>query len=127
METTNHRNIWVATDSYDDILPPPEVHKAPPKATEPPLLEAYSSPWIGKTIEDCAKWLEKKSRAMSTDERNCLVNTGVSAENFLVMNNSVREEDSVLVCRIMMGDSGEARVEHFPQPTGDVHMQMWTN
>ncbi|KAF2873265.1 hypothetical protein BDV95DRAFT_605828 [Massariosphaeria phaeospora] len=46
--------IWVATDCYRDIPPPGEVHKTHLPATKPPLPAGYSSPWVGKTVEDCA-------------------------------------------------------------------------
>jgi hypothetical protein len=74
--------------------PPQEVHKTPPKATEPPLPEEYSSPWIGKTVEDCAEYLKMMPRVRSTDEKDYLVDTGVNDEYFLVMDEFSKEEDT---------------------------------
>ena len=38
-----------------------------------------------------------------------------------------KEEDSVMLCRIVEGGSGETRVQYLPQSTDEVQMQMWTN
>jgi hypothetical protein len=66
-------------------------------------------------------------RATSTDDKRYLVDTGVNDANFLVMNEFSRDEDSVLVCRIVKEDSGKTRVDYFPQQTDEVQRQMWTN
>lgn len=55
------------------------------------------------------------------------MDTGVNDENFLVMTDFSREEDSVLVCRIVKEDGGKSRVDFFPQKTDEVQRQMWTN
>jgi hypothetical protein len=66
-------------------------------------------------------------RFQSTDEKNYLVDTGVNDETFLVMNEFSKKEDSVLVCHIVEEENGESRVDYFPQGTGEVQRQMWTN
>jgi hypothetical protein len=110
-------------------MPPlPEVHKPQPAGgTQPPLPASYSSPWIGKTVEDCAKWLQEMPRFQSTNEKKYVVDTGVNDETFLVLNEFSKEEDSVLVCRIAKEENGESRVDYFPQGTDEVQRQMWTN
>ncbi|KAF1848206.1 uncharacterized protein K460DRAFT_279040 [Cucurbitaria berberidis CBS 394.84] len=114
-------NLWVATDSYDDLPPPQQTHQPPPEATKPPLPADFSSPWVGKTVEDCAKWLQEMP-----------VQEGVYAESvnrdyFTAMNEFSKEEDMVLVCRFQNKDNGNTRVDYFPQSTDEVQMQMWTN
>ncbi|KAI8936747.1 hypothetical protein NX059_007134 [Plenodomus lindquistii] len=112
-------NLWVATDSYED-MPPPMVRPPPPNATEPPLPKDYASPWINKTVEDCAKWLQ----AMPVHE-------GANAESvnrdyFLVMDEYSKDDDTIQVCRIVKEEGG-VRVDYFPQPTAQIQLEMWTN
>lgn len=66
-------------------------------------------------------------RTISTDDKRYVVDTGVNDEKFLVMTEFSREEDCVLVCRIVKEDDGKTRVDYFPQRTNEVQMQMWTN
>lgn len=125
-------NFHVATTSYIDLPAPPEVHKGPPSSgTRPPLPASWSSPWIGKTVEDCAKWLQNMPKYNSTPEKQYLVDTAVNTNYFVMMNEFSVEEDIVFVCRVVKeggeGGKGELRIEYFPQDTDKVQMMMWTN
>lgn len=98
---------------------PQKPRQPPPVATKPPLHLGFKSPWVGKTVEDCAKWLQQAP----TDENNV---PGVNTSNFVVMNEWSKDEDIAFACRIKNGDGG-IKVEYFPQPTGEIALQMFTN
>ncbi|KAF2826407.1 hypothetical protein CC86DRAFT_370417 [Ophiobolus disseminans] len=108
-------DIWVATISYTDMPPPQKPRQPPPPATQPPLPKDYTSPWVGKTVEECATWLQKAP-----------IEDAVDTDNFLVMNEFSKDEDIILACRIVKGEDG-MKVEYYPHPTGEVSMQMYTN
>ncbi|KAH8690414.1 hypothetical protein GQ44DRAFT_780427 [Phaeosphaeriaceae sp. PMI808] len=101
--------LWVATGSYADM---PKDHNS--GCTEPRIPSSFRSPWIGKTVEDCAKWLQGAPE-----------DTPVNKEYFTVMNEYSKEDNTVLVCRISEEDG--FKVEYFPQSTDEVSMQMHTN
>jgi hypothetical protein len=117
-------SFWVATTSYDDMPAPSQRHKPDEEGTEPPLSEDWSSPWLGMTVEDCAKWLQE----MPTYEgEGYYLPTRVRREHFVVMNEFSKEDDMMLVCRVVKKHDGELRVDYFPQAVNEVQMQMWTN
>ncbi|OAG01789.1 uncharacterized protein CC84DRAFT_218565 [Paraphaeosphaeria sporulosa] len=56
---TNARwDLWVATDSHEDMPKAPGERQPLPQATKPPLKGLFRSPWIGNIVEECAKWLQ---------------------------------------------------------------------
>ncbi|CAN9377103.1 unnamed protein product [Alternaria alternata] len=119
-------NFWVATDSYDDLPACPEVHKPSPDAggTEPPIPSSFVSPWLGKTPEDCAKWLQAMPRTEHTDEKKHVVDTPVNPQYFLFLSKFSKDEDLVFVARIVKVEREEMRDEYFPQSTDQVQMMM---
>ncbi|KAI4679521.1 hypothetical protein J4E81_010327 [Alternaria sp. BMP 2799] len=120
-------NFWVATGSYDDLPACPEVHKpSPTGGTEPPVASSFVSPWLGKTPEDCAKWLQAMPRTEDTDEKKFRVDTPVSDLYFVFLNEFSKDEDLVFVARVVEEDGKEMRVEYFPQSADKVQKQMWT-
>jgi hypothetical protein len=82
--------------------------------TEPTLPSTYRSPWINKTVEDCARWLQSVPK-----------DSPLNQEYFTVLNEYSKEDDTVLVCRINQENGW--KVEYFPQSTDEVAMQMHTN
>ncbi|KAI4606669.1 hypothetical protein J4E80_009981 [Alternaria sp. BMP 0032] len=121
-------DFWVATDSYDDLPACPEVHKPPPPGgTEAPVPSSFVSPWLGKTPEDCAKWLQAMPRTEDTDEKKYVVDTPVNDAYFVFLNEFSKDEDIVFVAHIVEEDGEEMRVEYFPQSTDRVQAAMWTN
>jgi hypothetical protein len=91
------------------------------------LPSSFSSPWLGKTPEECAKWLVAMPRTESTDEKKYLVDTPVNNEMFVFMNEFSAVEDVMFVARVVKEEGEEMKVEYFPQGTDGVQMQMWTN
>lgn len=53
--------------------------------------------------------------------------TSVRRDCFVVMNEFSKEDDTMLVCRVVKKDDGQLRVDYFPQAVDEVQMQMWTN
>jgi hypothetical protein len=81
--------LWVATDSYEDLPKAPGERQPPPEATKPPIESWFKSPWIGKTVEDCARWLQNMPK-----------DSAVQREYFTAMDQFSKEDDTVLTCRI---------------------------
>jgi hypothetical protein len=74
----------------------------PPEATKPPLEDSFKSPWVDKTVEGCARWLQ-----------NMPDDSGVQKENFTGMNQLYQEDDTVLICRIRNKKNGEVKVDYY--------------
>jgi hypothetical protein len=86
-----------------------------PEGTKPPLEDSFNSPWIGNTIEDCAKWLHH----MPND-------SAIQKEYFAAMDQFSREDDTVLECRIRIVN-GAIEVDYYPLSTADISMYMISN
>jgi hypothetical protein len=100
-DTTNR----VQPDGY--VLPP--VYR-----TEPSIPESYKSPWYGKTVEDCTRWLEAAPDDVASDNRH-----------FAVMNEFFKEDDTIVSCRIKEDDGGW-KAYYFPTETEDIAMLLHT-
>lgn len=106
----------MATNNFDNAPKTREDNK-PPEATKPPLSDSFKSPWAGKSLEDCAKWL-----------RSAPSDVAVHKQYFTAMNEYSKEDDTVLVCRIVESKTGgEFDLEYFPESTDTIVMSMWTN
>jgi hypothetical protein len=81
-----------------------------------PIAESFRSPWIGSTIEDCAKLL---SEAPSEIALNTNYFTAIDVHS--------KEEDTVLVCRWLEYSGSLIDVDYFPQSTDLIAMMMRTN
>jgi hypothetical protein len=80
------------------------------EGTEPPLPGNWSSPWISKSAEDRAKWLQE----MPTFEGSeYYLPTSVRRDYFVALNKSSKEDDTMLVCRVK-NVNGELRVDYLP-------------
>ncbi|KAF2128259.1 hypothetical protein P153DRAFT_431952 [Dothidotthia symphoricarpi CBS 119687] len=108
-------DLWVATDSYEDMPKVPGERGPLPEATKPPLEDSFKSPWIGKTVEDCAKWLQ-----------NAPNNSAVLRDYFTAMDRYSKQDDTVLTCRVWV-ENDEVKVDYYPLPTAHIQMYMWTN
>jgi hypothetical protein len=108
-------NLWLATDNYDDA-PKIEENNTGPQGSIAPIAESFKSPWIGSTIEDCAKWLREAPPGIAVD-RNY----------FTAIDIHSKEEDTVLVCHRLECPGSLVDVDYFPQSTDMIAMQMWTN
>lgn len=93
----------------------PGERQPPPEATKPPLEDSFKSPWIGKTVENCAEWLQ-----------NAPNDSGVQREYFTAMNQFSKEDDAVLTCRIR-NEGSEVKVDYYPLSTAEISMYMITN
>lgn len=107
--------LWLATDSYDDI-PKARNDNELPTGTEPPISDTFTSPWVGKSLEDCAKWLQQAP-----------ADSAVHRDYFTAMNEFSKKDDTVLVCRVKSKDGDKIELEYFPQPTDKIVMEMATN
>lgn len=87
-----------------------------PTGTEAPIPEGFSSPWTGKSSEECALWLQQAP-----------ANVAVHQDYFTVMNEFSKEDDTVLVCRVKSKNGNKIDLEYFPQPTDKIVMEMATN
>jgi hypothetical protein len=87
----------------------------PVYGTEPPIPESYKSPWYGKTVEDCARWLQDAPNDVASDK-----------EHFAAMNEFSKEDDTVLLCRIKTNGGG-LKVDYFPVTTAHIAMYLHTN
>ncbi|KAF2202270.1 hypothetical protein GQ43DRAFT_430919 [Delitschia confertaspora ATCC 74209] len=110
-------NLWLATDSYTDI-PKLRDDNEIAEGTKPPIPDNFASPFAGKSVEECAKWLQ-----------HIPGDSAVNKEYFTVINEFSKEDDTVLVVQVNKNGEGgeEIEVEYFPQPTKNIMMEMWTN
>ncbi|KAI1244684.1 hypothetical protein MGN70_014561 [Eutypa lata] len=79
---------YLATDNYQDA--PRRVKNAYPEGTKAPIPANFSSPFVGKTLEDCAKWLQE-----APDD------VALNREYFTAVDNSSREDDTIQICRVI--------------------------
>lgn len=108
--------LWVATDNYDDA-PKVRNNNELAEGSKAPISESYASPFVGKTLEDCAKWLQQAPSDVAIDK-----------EYFTALVEHSKEEDTVMACRINGSDeSGELDIEYFPQGTDTIVQDMMTN
>ena len=108
--------LWVATDNYDDA-PQNRDDNELPEGSQAPISPNFTSPFAGKTLEDCAKWLQQAPSEVA-----------VNKKYFNAMDEHSQEDDTVLVCRIVdISPSGDVKLEYFPQPTDVIMMSMQTN
>ncbi|EMR71282.1 hypothetical protein UCREL1_1676 [Eutypa lata UCREL1] len=106
---------YLATDNYQDA--PRRVKNAYPEGTKAPIPANFSSPFVGKTLEDCAKWLQE-----APDD------VALNREYFTAVDNSSREDDTIQICRVIgKGELGNIQVECFPVPTAESTIQMSTS
>jgi hypothetical protein len=87
----------------------------PANGTEPPIPESYESPWLGKTVEECARWLQAAPDDIASNKKH-----------FAAMNEFSKEDDTVLLCRINT-DNGGFKVDYFPITTEHVAMYLHTS
>lgn len=99
----------------EDMPKAPGARQPPPEATKPTLEDSYKSPWIGRTIEHCTKWLQ-----------NIHNDSSVQREYFTAMDQFSRADGTVLTCRIR-NDDGETKVDYYPLSTAKISMYMITN
>jgi hypothetical protein len=103
---------------------PYEFNKPHEEGTQPPLPEHWSSPWVGKSVEDCARWLQK----MPTYEGpQYYHHTSVDREYFVAMDEFSMEDDTIMACRATKKKDAKTRVDYVPMATAEVQMYMWTN
>lgn len=87
----------------------------PPEATRPPITDSFRSPWIGKTVEECAKWLQAAAE-----------NSVVVRDYFTAINEFSKEDNTVSTCRVRIEDAG-LKVDCYPISTEEIAIMMLTN
>ena len=87
----------------------------PPEATKPPLSESFKSPWVGRTVEECAQWLQDAPK-----------DSAVLKDYFTAVNEFSKQDDTVLTCRVRF-ENGKLKVDYYPMPTEQISMLMLTN
>lgn len=113
-------DLWVATSNYDDV-PKNRNDNQLPEGTTAPIPQNFTSPFAGKTLNECAKWLQNAPSDVAIDK-----------EYFTAIDEHSQEDDTVLVCRVLKqgknGDGdGDVELAYFPQPTDKIVMEMATN
>jgi len=108
--------LYLATDDYDDA-PKKRTDNQLSEGTKAPVSTDFKSPFIGKALEECAKWLQR-----APEERE------LNREYFTALDEHSKEDDTVLLCRIVDSDgSGNVTLQYFPVPTGDTVVEMQTS
>jgi hypothetical protein len=88
----------------------------PAHGTVPPIPKTYMSPWYGKTVEECAKWLQAAPNDVAPEKTH-----------FAAMNNFSKEDDTVLLCRVKPTHGGLLKtVDYFPVTTKHIAMYLHT-
>ncbi|KAI0381678.1 hypothetical protein F5Y04DRAFT_280758 [Hypomontagnella monticulosa] len=106
---------YLVTGDYDDA--PKKLENTYPEGTEAPVASSYQSPFIGKTVEDCAAWLQ-----------NAPDGVALNRDYFLVIDEFSKKSDSVQICRVLHTEGGGGfEVEYFPESTDDSTVQMNTS
>jgi len=109
-------DLWVATDNYNDA-PKHRDDNELPVGSEPPISSDYHSPFIGKTLEECAKWLQG-----APDD------VALHKTYFTALDEHSKEDDTVMMCRIVESKGeGEVKLEYFPLETDTIQMYIATS
>ncbi|EON68582.1 hypothetical protein W97_07840 [Coniosporium apollinis CBS 100218] len=107
--------LYLATDDYEDA-PKKRSDNELSEGTRAPISTDFKFPFIGKTLEDCAKWLQR-----APDE------VELNREYFTALGEHSKEDDTVMLCRIVdSDDAGNVTLQYFPVPTGDAVVEMQT-
>lgn len=78
--------FWLATNNYEDATIKKE--DSTNLGTEPPIPDGWTSPWIGKSVEDVAKWLRAKPDFVDLDS------------NYFAVLDAKAVDGTVVVCKI---------------------------
>ncbi|KAI0134970.1 hypothetical protein F4814DRAFT_399545 [Daldinia grandis] len=106
---------YLVVGSYEDA--PKKLENAYPEGTKAPIDADFRSPFIGKTPEECALWLQ-----------NAPEDVALNHEYFLFMDQFSKEEDTIQICRAEQDvRTGELHVEYFPEPVGDSTVRIATS
>ena len=92
-------------------------------ASKPPLPANWSSPWIDKSVEDCAHWLQQMPTYHGPEYYH---DSSVDRTYFLTMDRYSKEDQTMLVCRVRKLKEGGLVVDYYPQAIHQVSMYMWT-
>jgi hypothetical protein len=103
---------------------PDEFDKPNEEGTSPPLPPDWTSPWVGKSVGECARWLQ---RMPTYEGPQYYHHTSVDRDYFCAMDEFSMEDDTVLVCRVKKKKDAKLRVDYVPMATREVQMYMWTN
>ncbi|KAL9618754.1 MAG: hypothetical protein Q9160_006548 [Pyrenula sp. 1 TL-2023] len=94
-------NLWLATNNYDEA---PKERLA--EGTQAPV-SSYTSPWAGKTLDECAHWLQDAGERVKLHRKF-----------FAAMDQYSREDDTILICRIgSTGPSDPMTLQYYPVET----------
>lgn len=109
--------LYVATDDYEDA-PKKRSDNELSEGTHAPISTGFRSPFVGKTLEECARWLQR-----GPDE------VELNRQYFTALEEHSKEDDTVLLCRTVESDddSGNVILQYFPVPTGDAVAEMQTS
>jgi hypothetical protein len=101
-----HWSLWISTDKYSEAPHEREDNELSEGSTPP--LQAVPSEWLGKSVEDCAKWL-----------REAPAEVALNKHYFAILNEHMKEENTVMLVRIIEDhEEGKAgQLEYFPVPS----------
>ncbi len=111
--------LYLATDDYNDA-PKKRDDNELSEGTRAPVAADFAFPFVGKTLEECAQWLQRTPEDVE-----------LNRQYFAALTQHSREDDTVLLCRIVNpDDSGNNNniiaLQYFPVPTGDAVIEMQT-
>lgn len=76
----------LAPEKYEDAPQRKDQHF---EGQKPPVPSDYKSPFLGKTVEDVAKWMRKKPESVNFDDHH-----------FVLLDKRAEKDGTVIVCRI---------------------------
>lgn len=105
-----------ALGCYDDA-PKNRDDNELPEGSRAPISQGFTSPFAGKTLRDCAQWLQQAPSEVA-----------VHKEYFTAIDGYSKEDGTMMACRIVeSSEPGDVEVEFFPQSTDTIVMEMATN
>ncbi|KAI8959221.1 hypothetical protein F5Y11DRAFT_13302 [Daldinia sp. FL1419] len=106
---------YLVTGNHEDA--PKKLKNAYPEGTKAPVPDDFRSPFVRKTPEECALWLQDAPEDVA-----------LNREYFLFMDEFSRTEDTIQICRVKHdAETGYFHVEYFPELTGDSTIQIATS
>lgn len=101
---TSTADFWLVSTSDYSLAPTKEGNKVN-LGTSPPIQSNFSSPFIGSTLEEVARWLRNKPE-----------DTDLDSHHFGVVDKRSAVEGTVLLCKIgdkdLNGNDVTCRTEH---------------
>lgn len=80
--------FWLTSEKYADA-PKKRLNQGGQDGTIPPIQESFKSGFVGKKVEDVAKWLQEKPDDVDLD-----------SHHFAILDRRTENDGTIVICRI---------------------------